>query len=350
MKILKTFCILAIVATLMIGGTSSVFAKGKPDEPPGQSEHSPGKRGLFGTVTSVDTIGAGEEYIIHLETNQGPVAVTINGEPGTKYKVPREIHGQTDLAGFLDIVDENDDEDLNELEGSRIAALVSFVSESEAQALKLMLIPVGPPSHAHRVGIVTAFTPYTPDEDGDDGSIEIIDKDGVPHTFVITDDTVYRPDEISEKTPEELEEELEGGCVTIVTTGDPKLEPPAKAIVLHDELPDWAGGKIIVIKEIAGYEESDWSFEFTVTDDDYDESFSLSDDEKKYNSGWLEAGEYTVAELLDELPDEWDLTDIEIEDPSEDSSKDLEEGEAYINLAARETVTVTFTNTFTEPT
>ena len=347
MKILRTFGILAIVTTLVIGVANTALAKGPPDEPPGQSKQSSAKRGLFGTVDSVDTIAAGEEYVIHLETKQGPVAVTINEDPGTKFKVPRETHGpKANLAEFLDIVDENDDEDLDELEGSRIAALVTFTDESEAYALRLMLIPGGPPSHAHRVGIVIAF------EYGDDGSIEIVDKDGVSHTFMITEDTVYRPSSedggISELSGEELEEALIGGCVTVVTTSDPKLGPPAKAVVLHDELPDWAGGKIVVIKEIADYEESEWSFEFTA--DYYAESFFLSDDEKKDNSGWLEAGEYTIAEVLEELSEEWDLTDIDIDDPSDDSSSDSEEGEAYINLAARETVTVTFTNTFTEAT
>ncbi len=42
MKILRTICILALVAGLVLGGAGSAFAQGPP-----------GKRGFFGTVDSV---------------------------------------------------------------------------------------------------------------------------------------------------------------------------------------------------------------------------------------------------------------------------------------------------------
>jgi len=101
-----------------------------------------------------------------------------------------------------------------------------------------MLIPSPPtpPLHAHRVGVIEDFTPGS--------SITIIDKDGESHTFTVNEDTVYRPsaedDGISELTGTDLIDAITGGCVTVVTTGEPKLGPIAKAIVLHDELPDWA--------------------------------------------------------------------------------------------------------------
>jgi hypothetical protein len=217
-----------LVAGLVLGGTGSVLAQGPPN-----------KRGLFGTVSSVDTITSGEEYLISLETELGIVDVTINGT-GTKYMVPKETRGPKDLATFLGVVDENDDDNLEELVDRRMAVLVKDITEDgnppdfTATAIRLMLIPSpsAPPSHTHRVGIVDAFT--------EDASITIIDKDGESHTFTLNE-TVYRPDGISELTGEELIEAIIGGFVTVVTKGDPKLpDPIAKAIVLHEDLPDWA--------------------------------------------------------------------------------------------------------------
>jgi hypothetical protein len=206
---------------------------------------------LFGTVTSVGTVEAGVEYLIHLETKLGAVDLTINGS--AKYMVPRETHGPKDLAAFLGIVDLNTDDNLEELEGRRLAVLVTNLvevntEEFTADAIRLMLIPSpdAPPfqmhhryMYMHRVGVVEDFTP------GTDGSITIIDKDGESHTFAVSEDTVYRPsaedDGISGLTGTDLIDAITGGCVTVVTTGDPKLpDPIAKAIVLHDELPDWA--------------------------------------------------------------------------------------------------------------
>ena len=238
MKILRTIGILALVAGLVLGGTGSALAQGPPDGPPGGGPHSPGKRGLFGTVTSIETITGGEEYVISLDTKLGAVDLTITGT--AKYMVPRETQGPKDLATFLGIVDENENDDLEELVGRRLAVLVTLTNESTADAIRLMLIPSpAHHRHMHRVGVVEvgAFDPGT--------SITIIDKDGESHTFTVSEDTVYRPsaedDGISELTGDALIEAITGGCVTVVTTGDPKLpDPIAKAIVLHDELPDWA--------------------------------------------------------------------------------------------------------------
>ncbi len=155
--------------------------------------------------------------------------------------VPRETKGPKGLDRFLEIVG-----DPPEIVGRRIAVLATNVvgeppGPFSGDLVRLMLIPSpsSPPSHAHRVGIV-------PEEGftlGD--SITIIDKDGESHTFTLNG-TDYRPsaedDGISELTGEELIEAIIGGCVTVVTKGDPKADSPpvAKAIVLHDALPDWA--------------------------------------------------------------------------------------------------------------
>ncbi|MBA7665028.1 hypothetical protein ES703_73094 [subsurface metagenome] len=204
-------------------------AGGPPDD---RGPHSPGKRGLFGTVASVATITGGEEYLIELETKQGTFDVTADDT--AKYKVPRETHGPKGLATFLGIVDENGNDDLEELVGRRVAVLVTLTSESTADAIRLMLIP-SPAHHRymHRVGVVDDFDP------GSD--ITIIDKDGESHTFTLNG-TVYRPEDISELTGDALIEAITGGCVTVVTKGDPKIpDPEAKAIVLHElPLPDWA--------------------------------------------------------------------------------------------------------------
>lgn len=222
MKILRTIGILALVAGLVLGGTGSALAQGPPN-----------KRGLFGTVSSVATIQSEEEYLISLETELGTVDVTINGT-GTKYMVPKETRGPKDLETFIDKVDENGDGNLEELVDRKLAVLVKDIAEDgnppdfTATAIRLMLIPSppSPPSHAHRVGIVEAFAEST--------SITIIDKDGEPHTFTLDGTTVYRPDDIDM-------EAITGGFVTVVTKGDPKLgSVAAKAIVLHEDLPDWA--------------------------------------------------------------------------------------------------------------
>jgi len=137
MKILRTIGILALVAGLVLGGTGSALAQGPPDGPPGGGPHSPGKRGLFGTVISVGTVEAGVEYLIHLETKLGAVQLTINGT--AKYMVPRETHGPQDLVTFVGIVDEDGDGDLEELVGRRLAVLVPISLRSTLRNLRLML-------------------------------------------------------------------------------------------------------------------------------------------------------------------------------------------------------------------
>ena len=191
--------------------------------------HSPGKRGLFGTVDSVSG------YDVTLVTKEG-LTVVVTLTETARYMVPRETKGPKDLATFLTKVG-----DPPAIVGRRIAVLVTFTTEFEADAIRLMLIPSpgSSPSWGHRVGVVEdgAFDPST--------GITIIDREGVSHYFTVSEDTVYRPSAedggISELAGDALKEAIEEGCVTVVTKGDPKLpDPIAKAIVLHDELPDWA--------------------------------------------------------------------------------------------------------------
>jgi len=233
MKILRTIGILALVAGLVLGGTGSTLAKGPPDGPPGGS-HSPGKRGLFGTADSA--VG----YVVTLVTKQG-LTIEVTLTDTAKYMVPKETKGPVDRDDFEMILDGAIDGDVTAIVGKRIAVLVTFTNEFTADAIRLMLIPSpdAPPLHAHRVGVVDTFTP------GTDGSITIIDKDGISHEFGVSEDTVYRPsaedDGISELTGTDLIEAIADRCVTVVTRGDPKLpDPIAKAIVRHEELPDWA--------------------------------------------------------------------------------------------------------------
>jgi hypothetical protein len=227
MKILRIIGISVLVAGLVLGGVSSVFAKGPPDEPPGDARHSPGKHGLFGAVLSAVTVTANVTYVISLETKQGTFVITANVT--AKYMVPRETKGSKDLATFLGIVDENTNDDLDELVGRRLAVLVTLTNEFAADAIRLMLIPSpdAPPSHAHRVGVVQAFSAGS--------SITIIDRHGVSHNFDMNEIN-YRPEGT---TAGDIKTSEPWSFVTVVTKGDPKLNPVAKAIVLHEELPDW---------------------------------------------------------------------------------------------------------------
>lgn len=331
MKILKTIGILAIVAGLMIGGTGSVYAKGPPEGLPAGGPDSPGKHGLFGTVESTDG------YDVILVTKDGTtVGVTL--PPTAKYKVPRETKGPVDLEGFEDILGG----DITAIVGKRVAVLVKELAENDdpppdftATAIRLMLIPTGPPLHAHRVGIVQeGFIP------GESDSITIIDNHGEPHTFGINYDsngeTVYRPDGT------EAANIVPGSVVTVVTTGDPKnaANDVAKAIVLHEDLPEWAlgmMGKIIVEKQTT--DEATGTFEFNSAAFD-PVSFSLSDDDQN-TSDWLLPGIYDVTETV---PTGWELTNILPDD--DNSTVDLPTATATIHLEAGETVTVVFTDTY----
>jgi len=228
MKILRTISILVIVSVLVIGGTVSVFAKGLPEGLPQGGQHSPGKHGLFGTVTdaSVD--------VITVETNQGST-VNVTLTESAKYKAPRETQGW--IIGVGDFVDDVLEGDLGNIIDRKVAVLVTDYAEYgtpppdfTATAVRLMLIPSpdGPPSWAHRVGIVTSFP-----IDGV-GEMIIRDNKGVFHTFEVTGETLYHPDETDYESIK-----VDESFVTVVTTGVPSNNILAKAIVLHDEPPEW---------------------------------------------------------------------------------------------------------------
>jgi hypothetical protein len=77
-------------------------------------------------------------------------------------------------------------------------------------------------------------------------------------------------------------------------------------------------------------------------DPSYGSAFTLKDGESK-DSGALKAGTYTVTEILP-LSGNWTLDQIEIIDPSEDSSADAGTQTVTIDLAPGETVRVIFHN------
>ncbi len=237
MKILRTIGILALVAGLVLGGAGSAFADGPPEDPPGGGSHSP-KHGLFGTVLSVTPITGG--YLIELETEEGTFDITADDT--ATYMAPTKTKGPVTLADFVTV---GLDGDIANIVGRRLAVLAGDVvevtpGEFTATAIRLMLIPSSssPPSWVHRVGIVQAFTAYDPGPPAADGEILIADKNDVDHTFTINEDTVYRP---AGKGAGDINVSDPWSFVTVVTKGDPKLGPVAKAIVLHElPLPDWA--------------------------------------------------------------------------------------------------------------
>jgi len=204
MKALRTIGVLVLVLGLVVGSIGSVLAKG----PPVGKKH-----GFNGNVTAV---GDGN---ITIATKQGWTVVLMRTGT-TKYNIPRET------KGWIDDYDGN----ITALIGRRVAALAGNVTETPlgpfaGNALRVLVLP-GAPLHAHRSGIVTAF----------DGNITIKDVKGISHTFQVVKSIVYHPQGIGSGNITAVPPVF----VTVVTKGDPKLGPLAKAIVLHGELPAWA--------------------------------------------------------------------------------------------------------------
>lgn len=83
------------------------------------------------------------------------------------------------------------------------------------------------------------------------------------------------------------------------------------------------------------------SFTFSPTGFLGDNDFQMTNNQFCLSEG-LDAGTYSVEELV---PEGWDLTNIEIVDPSSDSTYDLGTGTANIDLDEGETVIVKFYNT-----
>ena len=230
MKALRTIGILVLVAGLMLGSVGTVFAKGGPPEgTPGKGLKFEGKRhGFAGNVTEVID---GIDGNVTIRTKLGNVTLMLTEE--TRYKIPGVMNKwEGNLTKFKSKGELG--EDLDALVGRRVVALAGNVTEAPpgtftGEAVQLMLLPEQgeqgvqglPPLHAHRTGNVTDFTP------GAGGNITIEDVDGVSHTFDVDGNTTYRPKVLGEVP---ATGDVKGHFVTVVTTGDPKLEPEAKAI------------------------------------------------------------------------------------------------------------------------
>ncbi len=239
MRYLKAAAVLTVVIALALGSAGSAFAKGPPDENPGkgpqeqvqgqekgqgqgQGQGQGKKRGFFGDVT------AANDGNITLVTKQG-WTVTVSLTDATKYKIHAVTRGWVGIDEFVDALEGN----ITALEGSRVAVSASGVIEDPegefgGEAKKLSVVPARgkrEPMHAHRTGVVTAL-----DLSGS-GTIAIVDVKDVTHEFVLSgNDTVYRPE-----GTQAGDIVVGESFVTVVTTGDPKLGPAAKAIVLHDK-------------------------------------------------------------------------------------------------------------------
>ncbi|UCC61211.1 MAG: hypothetical protein JSV02_05170 [Dehalococcoidia bacterium] len=212
--------------------------KGPPEEKPKAKKEknakSAGKnRGFSGNVTEVIEFSDGNGFgNVTLLTNQNwTVVVELN--EFTRYKLPRGNMGW--ISDFDCFVEEGLNGNFTELEGRRVGVLAGNVTGEPhgpftGVALKFMLMPQpGTPPHAHRTGNVTEFNLPDPDIEGSIGNITIVDLKGFSHFFVVDGNTTYRP-----SPPEMTVEQIQiGSFVTVVTIGNPKHDPPAKAIVLH---------------------------------------------------------------------------------------------------------------------
>jgi len=237
MRGLRTICIFALVALLILGSIGTVFAKGGPPaDKPGNGPQGKGERqGFAGNVTDVvggDVVG-GNVTIATVE--KGSVIVTLTGD--TRYKIPSVMNKWSGYGEFITALGGN----LIALEGRRVVALAGNATGTW-EVLKLMALPVPStqPMHAHRVGNVTAAPPAN----GTSGNITIKDVHGVLHTFAVVgnetsseNQTVYRPAGIDAGNI------TVGSFVTVVTKGNQKSVelpdlPVAKAIVLHANMPE----------------------------------------------------------------------------------------------------------------
>lgn len=232
MKGLRIICIFALVALFLLGSMGTVFAKqGTPADSHGKSFQFQGeKRGFAGNVTDVDLVSGN----VTLTLNDGGSVILLAGDE-FRYKIPREINKwqQGNITDVLQAVD-------GDLIGRR--AVVQAGNDTDTGdwlVLKFMVLPVPgtQPMHAHRTGLVTVFNKPTASIDG---NITIIDVQGGNHTFIVGNNIVYHPkgtvadDITADLTPPYSNADF----VTVVTTGDPKVNTTAKAIVLHASRPE----------------------------------------------------------------------------------------------------------------
>ena len=209
----------------MLSSVGTVFAGGPPHDPPGKDPKFRGeKRGFCGNVTLVT------DGNVTIDIGKG-LTVKVMLIERARYKIPRVMNKWGNLTEFKGQLEGGN---LSALEGRRVVTLAGN-GTGKWESLKLLLLPVPglPPLHAHRTGNVTAFNPLPSGGNGNFGNITIEDVHGVTHTFDLAADTTYRPREFSELTGTALYDEVIGHFVTVVIKGDPKLEPVAKAVVIH---------------------------------------------------------------------------------------------------------------------
>ena len=232
MKTLRGALILTLVAALMLCSVGTVFAKGPPADNPGKGPQNMGERqGFSGNVTAVF------DGNVTLVTQQGwDVTVTLNDD--ARYKIIKTMNKWGSYNDFLVALGGN----LTALEGERVVVLAGNVTETappgtfSGVAIKFMVLKIpATPLHAHRTGLVSEFTP--PSGSSSLGNITIVDVHGVSHMFNVGNETIYRPagTEAGNITADATLQT--SSFVTVVTIGDPKLNPEAKAIVLHANRP-----------------------------------------------------------------------------------------------------------------
>lgn len=229
MKGLRSICIIALAAVLVLSSVGTVFAKGPPDGDHGKANSQREKQGFVGNVSAVSD---GNVTIVTTEGWTGNI--TLRDE--ASYKIPRVMNKWGNLSEFIS----NLGGDLMALEGRRVVVLAGN-STGIWEALKLLVLPVlgTQPLHAHRTGLVYEFNEPS---DTSTGNITIVDVHGVRHTFTVGNSTVtlYCP-KGTEAGNITADSTLQNSSfVTVVTTGNPKAETPlvAKAIVLHPRRPE----------------------------------------------------------------------------------------------------------------
>lgn len=229
MKGLRSICIIALAVVLILSSVGTVFAKGPPDGDHGKNKSQGEKQGFVGNVSAVS------DGNVTIVTEQGWTGnITLKDE--ASYKIPRVMNKWGNLSEFINNLGGN----LIALQGRRVVVLAGNAS-GIWEALKLLALPVPgtQPLHAHRTGLVYEFNKPS---DSSTGNITIVDVHGVHHTFTVGNSTVtlYRPigTEAGNITADITLQN--SSLVTVVTTGNPKAEPPllAKAIVLHPGRPE----------------------------------------------------------------------------------------------------------------
>jgi len=230
MKGLRIILIFTLVALLVAGSLGTVFAKGGPPaDKPGNGPQVKGERqGFAGNVT--DVVGGANGNVTLVTEDGWTVTVTLNDD--ARYKITKIMNKWGSYAEFEEALG-----NITALEGMKVVVLAGNVTGTAPSfsgiAIKFMALSrPATPQHAHRTGVVTA----KPAGNATTGNITIIDVHGAYHTFTITNNTYYRP----------MSTTLQGNItvgqsfITVVTTGDPKVEliRPAKAIVLHASMPE----------------------------------------------------------------------------------------------------------------